>query len=497
MIKMEQIFKSFGQNDVLRGVDFEIDDGEIHALMGENGAGKSTLMKILTGVYKSDSGSVEENDEAIQFKNTKDAEQNGVSFIQQELNIWPNLTVLENLFLGKEETKFLGIVDNKKMKKQAKAIFKKLNINIDLNKEAGVLSVGMQQMLEISKALMQDSKVIIMDEPTAALTNNEIDILFEQIRKLKSEGVSFVYISHRMEEIFSISDRITVMRDGRSILTAATADTTNAKIVKAMIGRDLDNQYPDRHYTQDEEVVLSVKNLSSNEHKLNDIHFNLHKGEILGFSGLMGAGRSEIMRVLFGLDKGRMQVKMNGQQLQINNPNQSIKQGLAFITENRKEEGLVLQDSILENISLPALKSFSKSGFLTQGSMEQYAEQMVQRLNIKGEKNDACVDLSGGNQQKVVIAKWIATAPHVLILDEPTRGIDVGAKREIYQLMNELTERGMSIIMISSELPEIIGMSDRVAVVHEGNITGVLEKASLSEERIMTLATGGEVHDTV
>ncbi|MDN5907690.1 MAG: sugar ABC transporter ATP-binding protein, partial [Staphylococcus equorum] len=274
MIKMEQIYKSFGQNDVLRGVDFEIGDGEIHALMGENGAGKSTLMKILTGVYKSDSGSVEENGEAIQFKNTKDAELNGVSFIQQELNIWPNLTVLENLFLGKEETKFLGIVDNKAMKKQANAIFKKLNINIDLNKEAGALSVGMQQMLEISKALMQDSKVIIMDEPTAALTNNEIDILFEQIRKLKSEGVSFVYISHRMEEIFSISDRITVMRDGRSILTSATADTTNEKIVKAMIGRDLDNQYPDRHYTQDEEVVLSVKNLSSTEHKLNDIHFN-------------------------------------------------------------------------------------------------------------------------------------------------------------------------------------------------------------------------------
>ncbi|WP_426428723.1 sugar ABC transporter ATP-binding protein [Staphylococcus equorum] len=497
MIKMEQIYKSFGQNDVLRGVDFEIGDGEIHALMGENGAGKSTLMKILTGVYKSDSGSVEENGEAIQFKNTKDAELNGVSFIQQELNIWPNLTVLENLFLGKEETKFLGIVDNKAMKKQANAIFKKLNINIDLNKEAGALSVGMQQMLEISKALMQDSKVIIMDEPTAALTNNEIDILFEQIRKLKSEGVSFVYISHRMEEIFSISDRITVMRDGRSILTSATADTTNAKIVKAMIGRDLDNQYPDRHYTQDEEVVLSVKNLSSTEHKLNDIHFNLHKGEILGFSGLMGAGRSEIMRVLFGLDKGHMQVTLNDKQLQINNPNQSIKQGLAFITENRKEEGLVLQDSILENISLPALKSFSKSGFLTRSSMEQYAEQMIQRLNIKGKKNDACVDLSGGNQQKVVIAKWIATAPHVLILDEPTRGIDVGAKREIYQLMNELTERGMSIIMISSELPEIIGMSDRVAVVHEGNIAGVLEKASLTEERIMTLATGGEVHDTV
>src|SRR5699024_4246070 len=387
MIKMNQIYKSFGQNDVLRGVDFEIDDAEIHALMGENGAGKSTLMKILTGVYKANSGTMEENGETINYKNTKDAELNGISFIQQELNIWPNLTVLENLFLGKEETKFLGIVDNKKMKKQAKLIFEKLNIHVDLNKPAGDLSVGMQQMLEISKALMQDSKVIIMDEPTAALTNSEIEVLFEQIKRLKSEGVSFVYISHRMEEIFNISDRITVMRDRRSILTTATSETTNAKIVKAMIGRDLDNQYPDRNYVQNQEVVLSVKNLRSTEYKLDDIHFDLYKGEILGFSGLMGAGRSEIMRVLFGLDKGHIQVTLNDKKLQISNPNQSIRQGLAFITENRKEEGLVLQDSILENISLPALKSFSKSGFLTQSSMEQYAEQMIKRLNIKGKKN--------------------------------------------------------------------------------------------------------------
>lgn len=243
--------------------------------------------------------------------------------------------------------------------------------------------------------------------------------------------------------------------------------------------------------------MLSVKELSSNEHNLESVHFELHKGEILGFSGLMGAGRSETMRVLFGLDKGSMQVELNGKEIDINNPNQSIKHGLAFITENRKEEGLVLQDSILENISLPALKSFSKSGFLAQRSMEQYTQQMIKRLNIKGKQGDACIDLSGGNQQKVVLAKWIATAPRVLILDEPTRGIDVGAKREIYQLMNELTERGMSIIMISSELPEVIGMSDNVAVVHEGNIAGILDKESLSEERIMTLATGGNINESI
>lgn len=496
MITMNQIHKSFGQNDVLRGVDFEINDAEIHALMGENGAGKSTLMKILTGVYNADSGNVLENGQPIHFKNTMDAEQNGVSFIQQELNIWPNLTVLENLFLGKEETKVFGIVDNKKMKQRALAIFKKLNIDIDLNRMAGTLSVGMQQMLEISKALMEKSKIIIMDEPTAALTNNEINTLFEQIKNLKKEGVSFIYISHRMEEIFAISDRITVMRDGRSILTKETQNTTHAEIVKSMIGRDLDNQYPVRQYRQGD-VVLSVENLDSAEHHLKHIHFDLHKGEILGFSGLMGAGRSEIMRVLFGLDKGNKSVKLNNKQLQIQNPNQSISQGLAFITENRKEEGLVLQDSILENITLPALKSFSSSGFLTQHAMEQYSEQMVQRLNIKGKIGDTCGNLSGGNQQKVVLAKWIATAPHVLILDEPTRGIDVGAKREIYQLMHELTDRGMSIIMISSELPEIIGMSDRVAVVHEGSIAGTLEGSAITEERIMTLATGGKLNETV
>ncbi|MCY1039262.1 sugar ABC transporter ATP-binding protein [Staphylococcus nepalensis] len=496
MINMNQIYKSFGQNNVLSGVDFEINDAEIHALMGENGAGKSTLMKILTGVYKADSGSVLEDGEPIHFKNTMDAEQNGISFIQQELNIWPNLTVLENLFLGKEETKFLGVVDNKKMKQRALSVFKKLNIDIDLNRMAGTLSVGMQQMLEISKALMEKPKIIIMDEPTAALTNNEIATLFEQINRLKNEGVSFIYISHRMEEIFSISDRITVMRDGRSILTTKTKDATHAEVVKSMIGRDLENQYPDRHYHQ-EDIVLSVEDLSSVEYQLKPIHFDLHKGEILGFSGLMGAGRSEIMRVLFGLDKGNKTVKLNDKQIQIQNPNQSISQGLAFITENRKEEGLVLQDSILENITLPALKSFSKTGFLTKSTMAQYSDQMIARMNIKGKKEDACVNLSGGNQQKVVLAKWIATAPHVLILDEPTRGIDVGAKREIYQLMNELTDRGMSIIMISSELPEIIGMSDRVAVIHEGKITGILEGASISEEHIMTLATGGENNETV
>lgn len=496
MIEMKNIYKSFGQNDVLRGVDFDIADAEVHALMGENGAGKSTLMKILTGVYEANGGQILEDGKPLQFKNTKDAEQHGVSFIQQELNIWPNLTVLENLFLGKEPTKFLGIIDHKVMRKQALEIFNNLNIQLDLNQMAGTLSVGMQQMLEISKALMQDSKVIIMDEPTAALTTSEIEVLFTQINKLKSKGVSFIYISHRMEEIFNIADRITVMRDGRSILTSNTQEASNAKIVKAMIGRDLDNQYPERNYKQDE-LVLSVNQLSSTVYDLNDVHFELHKGEILGFSGLMGAGRSEIMRVLFGLDKGQMQVTLNGKTIHMNNPKTAIKHGLAFITENRKEEGLVLQDSIIENISLPALKSFSKGVFLTPTAMNNYTEQMIQRLNIKGGKDDICVDLSGGNQQKVVLAKWIATAPHVLILDEPTRGIDVGAKREIYQLMNELTERGMSIIMISSELPEVIGMSDRVAVVHEGNIAGVLNKKDLTEERIMTLATGGNINETI
>ncbi|MCD8909022.1 sugar ABC transporter ATP-binding protein [Staphylococcus gallinarum] len=496
MIGMNQIYKSFGQNDVLMGVDLEIREAEVHALMGENGAGKSTLMKILTGVYKADKGTIYDNGHEVQYKNTKDAEENGIAFIQQELNIWPNLTVLENLFLGKEKVKRFGLIDNKTMRKEALALFEKLNLKIELNELASNLSVGMQQMLEISKALMQDAKIIIMDEPTAALTNSEITVLFEQINKLKSEGVSFVYISHRMEEIFELSDRITVMRDGRSILTTQTEQTTQQQIIKAMIGRDLDHQYPHRNFTASE-TILTVQNLNSKAHGIENVNFELNKGEILGFSGLMGAGRSEIMRVLFGLDVGQMHVELAGQPLHINNPNQAIKQGLAFITENRKEEGLVLQDTIVENMTLPALKSFSKTNLLVQSSMDQYTDQMIQRLNIKGRKENSCIDLSGGNQQKVVLAKWIATAPRVLILDEPTRGIDVGAKREIYQLMNELTERGMSIIMISSELPEVIGMSDRVAVVHEGHIAGILNKDELSEEHIMTLATGGNLDATI
>ncbi|NJH96981.1 sugar ABC transporter ATP-binding protein, partial [Staphylococcus agnetis] len=337
---------------------------------------------------------------------------------------------------------------------------------------------------------------IVMDEPTATLTDKEISQLFNMIRRLKAQGVAFVYISHRMAEIFEIADDITVMRDGKTVFFKPVEETAYNDIVKAMVGRDLEDQYPKRHY-HPEAIILDVKGLSNEKHQIQDIAFHLRKGEILGVSGLMGAGRTEMMRSLFGVDKGSRHVEIAGKSVEIHSPEDAMKHGLALITENRKDEGLILDFSIRDNMVLPSLKSFSKYGFVKEKEANQFVNSMRERLNIKTPHQRPASTLSGGNQQKVVLAKWIGTAPRIIIFDEPTRGIDVGAKREIYQLMNELTERGVSIIMISSELPEIIGMSDRVMVVHEGHIQGDLTGERITEENIMTLATGGKLDETV
>lgn len=493
MIEMKNIHKAFGENQVLRGVDFKLNNQTVHALMGENGAGKSTLMNILTGIHTKDQGEIFVDGNAVQYKSPKASEADGIQFIHQELNIWPEMTVLENLFVGKEIRNKFGMLNEKQMKQEALKVFKRLDFQLPLHKPAGLCSIGEQQMIEISKSLMTDAKVIIMDEPTAALTDKEIDRLFVMINQLKSEGVSFVYISHRMDEIFKISDEITVMRDGTSVMSKKTSDTNYNELVQAMVGRSLDQQFPDRA-TSPEEVILEVKGLSNEIFGMEGIDFNLRKGEILGFSGLMGAGRTEIMRSLFGLDKGQKEVKLNGQTIHINGPTAAINHGFAFITENRKDEGLVLDASIKDNMSLANLKSFSKSGVVLEKPLDEFVRRMQERLSIKSDKNLSVSSLSGGNQQKVVLAKWVGNGPKILILDEPTRGIDVGAKREIYQLMNELTNRGISIIMVSSEMPEIIGLSDRVYVLHEGKITGELQKEAITQENIMILATGGELN---
>ena len=479
------------KNKVLEGVQFSLEAGEVHALMGENGAGKSTLMNILTGLHKHDQGTIEINGKETSFKDSKEAEEAGMAFIRQELNIWPEMTVLENLFIGKEMVNAFGVLRKKQMKARANEIFKTLNISLPFDKEAGLCSVGEQQMIEIAKALMTDAEVIIMDEPTAALTDREIEKLFEVMKGLTKKGVSLVYISHRMEEIFAICDRITVMRDGKTVDTKRIKDTNFDEVVQKMVGRELEDRFPHREAHLGE-VVLDVKGLTK-KGLFEDIHFAVRKGEIVGVAGLMGAGRTEIMRALFGVDQiDSGEITVEGKKVSIRKPTDAVRYGLAFITENRKEEGLILDFSVRENIGLPNLKSFAPSGLVKTEDEKKFAEMMIKRLHVKTSSTETIIgNLSGGNQQKVVIAKWIGTSPKVLIMDEPTRGIDVGAKREIYELMNELTERGIAIIMVSSELPEIVGMSDRILVVHEGKIAGELKKQEATQEKIMALATGG------
>ncbi|MGE6630294.1 sugar ABC transporter ATP-binding protein [Bacillus sp. NPDC077027] len=491
-IEMRNIHKAFGNNNVLSGVSFDLVTGEVHALMGENGAGKSTLMNLLTGLHKVDQGSMKIDGKETAFKDPKEAEENGIAFIHQEMNIWPNMTVLENLFIGKEIYSKFGILDTKKMNSLAKEQLDRLSVNLSLDQEAGTCSVGQKQMIEIAKALMTDAKVIIMDEPTAALTDREIEKLFHVIESLKKQGVSIVYISHRMEEIFTICDRITIMRDGKTVDTKAIPETNFNEVVKKMVGRELTDRYPERTPSYGE-VVLEIKN-ATKKGVFHDIQFSVRAGEIVGVAGLMGAGRTEIMRALFGLDTlDNGEIWVHGKKASIKKPNDAVKLGIGFITEDRKDEGLILDASIRENIGLPNLESFSPKGMIDKNTEQKFVDLLIKRLTIKTASSETSArNLSGGNQQKVVIAKWIGIGPKVLILDEPTRGVDVGAKREIYNLMNELTDRGVAIVMVSSELPEILGMSDRVLVIHEGAIGGEIDGKEATQERIMTLATGGK-----
>lgn len=491
-ITMSGIAKAFGTNQVLRDVDICLKAGRVHALMGENGAGKSTLMNILVGIHKADAGTIAIDGRETTFHSAREAELNGVAFIHQELNIWPNLTLLENLYLMRPKKTRFGIIDKQAMLKEATQMCEDMHIELPLQKEAGECSVGQQQMTEILRILMLDAKVVIMDEPTAALTERETETLFTMMKKLKERGVAIVYISHRMEEVFSECDDITVMRDGHSIITCPIGDISVDEVVKAMVGRSIDEFYPERT-TIPGDTVLSVENLSPIGH-FEPISFNLRKGEILGVSGLMGAGRTEIMRAIFGVDAHNgSTITLHGKELHLKKPEDAIKAGIAFITEDRKAEGLILDFSIASNITLPNLGHLCPSNIMHREKMLSFSQDLSDRLGVKTQSVHLPVSsLSGGNQQKVVIAKWIGLSPSIIIMDEPTRGIDIGAKRDIYDLMNELTNQGVSIIMVSSELPEILGMSDRVMVIHEGSVAGILNRADATAESIMTLATGGQ-----
>ena len=492
-IEMRGINKSFGSNQVLKDAGFLLKDGEVHALMGENGAGKSTLMKILTGVYTKDAGTILVDGVEVNYKNPQEAEKAGIVFIYQEINSLFDLTVEENLFMGKEITKGFGICDKKAMRAKAQEVMDRLGVSIPIDAVMGDLSVGQQQMVEICKALMVDAKVLIMDEPTAALTQSETEVLFEVMKGLVEKGVSIVYISHRMEEIFELCDRITILRDGSYIGTEYIKDITMDDVVKMMIGREIGERFPQRDVTLGEEVIR-VENLSHPRY-FKDVNFSVRAGEVLGVSGLMGAGRTEVMHAIFGnMPEATGKIFIDGKEVSIKNPREAIAAGIGFITEDRKTEGLLLEKPISDNIEVANLKKVSIRNILNPKKQVELVKKGIEEFRIKcfGPQHE-CHNLSGGNQQKVVLAKWIYTEPKILILDEPTRGVDIGAKKEIYSVINDLAAKGVAVILVSSELPEVLGMSDRIMVVHEGHVTGIIDAATADQEKVMTLATGGSL----
>jgi len=491
LLQMKNISKKFPGVYALKNAHFELNEGEVHALLGENGAGKSTLMKILGGIYSVDEGEIYIQGKKADIKSVKDAQAYGISIIHQELVLVPYMTVAENIYLGREVTGKTGFIDKAAMIEKAQKLLDSFEVKIKADSLISRLTVAQQQMVEIIKAISFNAKIIVMDEPTSSLTEKEVKFLFDTIKNLKSHGVGIVYISHRMNELFEISDRVTVMRDGEYIGTKITKDTSNDELIAMMVGRELTSYYT-RDYNEPGDIILEVKNLNRKS-VLKNINFSVRKGEIVGFAGLMGAGRSEVMRAIFGLDPiDSGEILIDGQKVNIKEPNDAMKNGIALVPENRKEEGLFLIQSVKFNITLKILDKFIKFIKVNKKVENDITNKYIDELSIKTPTSNQLIgNLSGGNQQKVVIAKWLATEPKILILDEPTRGVDVAAKAEIYSIMNKLASAGVSIIMISSELPEIINMSDRVLVMCNGTITGSLNRNEFTQEKIMYYATGG------
>lgn len=493
VLQMEGIDKSFGNVKVLNDVSFELRKGTLHALMGENGAGKSTLMKILNGIYKKDTGRILLKGKEVTISNPKMAQDLGIAMIHQELTSLPDLSVAANIFLGREYLKGPGriFVDKKEMCRQAGIALAEIKAPIDPKANIRFLSVAQAQLVEIAKAISCEADIIVMDEPTSAITSSEVENLFETIKTLKEQGKAIIYISHKMDEIFRIADEITVLRDGQKIDTRPASELNQDMLVSMMVGRELNQQFY-KSQVSIGETVLQV-NKFVKEGKFKDISFELKKGEILGIAGLMGAGRTEVAEAIFGIhppDSG--DIHLNGKKYLFKAPKEAIQQGLAFVTEDRKLTGLNLVADIKENITIANLKKYCRAGqFIKKGKEKKVAEEYIKKLSIK---TPSCTkltgQLSGGNQQKVVLARWLSCNPQIMILDEPTRGIDVAAKSEIYRLMSEYVAEGNSIIMISSELPEILGMCDRVLVMHEGEITGTFLRDEVTQEGIMACAAG-------
>lgn len=490
LLEMNDVSKRFLGVHALKGVHFDLRCGEVHALVGENGAGKSTLMKVLTGIHQPDSGELFFEGKPYAVKNIGEAQNLGISMIHQELNMMNDLTVAQNVFIGRELKKGPWL-DDAGMVRETQKIFDRIGIKIDPKTKLGRLTVGKQQMVEIAKAVSRDCKLLILDEPTAALTQTEIEDLFRIMGDLKAKGIGMVYISHRMDEISRISDRITVMRDGEYVGTVDTVSVTKDDIINMMIGRVV-YEDPKTHseVPEDAETVLEVRNLSSGN-LFKDVSFKLRKGEILGFSGLMGAGRTEVARAIFGADpRDGGEIFVNGKRVNIKTPEDAVKLGIGYLSEDRKRYGLLLDKSVAENTALASIDKYTKGGIINDRQIKAEAREENAKLRTKTPSMEQLLkNLSGGNQQKVIIARWLIKNSDILIFDEPTRGIDVGAKSEIYTLMNQLAKQGKSIIMISSELVEILRMSDRILVMCEGRKTGELDISEANQENIMQLAT--------
>ena len=496
ILQAKSISKSFGGIKALDCVDLEVYKGQVNAIVGENGAGKSTLMKVLTGVYQDYEGQIILDGHTVTFASPKEAQNNGIAIIHQELNLIPYLSIAENVFLGREFVNRLGLIDTRRMHDETTKLLERLDLNINPRIQVSRLRIGQQQIVEIAHALSLDTRIVIMDEPTSAISEHEIKVLFDLIRSLKAQGVAIVYITHKLDELFQIADSVTVLRDGKLVGSSSIEDVTHDDIVRMMVGRDIKEFFVKTDVVKSDEV-LSVRDLClahprrRGDYVVDHIRFTVKAGEVLGLFGLMGAGRTELLETIFGLHPKRASgdIFLNGRKIEVNSPIDAIRWGMGFITEDRKYEGLVLNMSVAASISLASLQKTERFGFLSTALETQLAQGYVERLRIKTPSVKQIVEnLSGGNQQKVVIAKWLATHPRILLLDEPTRGIDVNAKNEIYRLISELTQAGLAIVMASSELPEIMAIADRIVVLSEGRQTAEFALSQATEELIMKAA---------
>ncbi len=488
-LELEGVSKSFGSVAALVSASLRVEHGSIHALIGENGAGKSTVVKIIAGLYQRDGGTFRYRGEEVNFTNTAQSKDSGIAVIYQEPTLFPDISVTENIFMGRQPTKSLGRVNRTLMRAMVVDLFSQLGVKLDPDRPTRGLSIADQQIVEIAKAISLDARVLIMDEPTAALSGVEVDRLFKVARSLRDEGRAILFISHRFDEVFELCDTVTVMRDGEYIATSAIADTTVAQLVRQMVGRDISTLYP-KEVAEIGDDVLVVSKLNE-PGRFHDVSFTVRAGEIVALAGLVGAGRSEIAQAIFGVDSYESgSVTVNGTQLRKHDPVAAMRLGLALVPEDRRKQGVILESSVARNITLAIRQSLRKYGLLRAQTENAAASEWASRLEVKTSALDATAGtLSGGNQQKVVLAKWLATNPSVLIVDEPTRGIDVGTKSEVHRALSRLAGNGLAVLMISSELPEVLGMADRVLVVHEGRITAELDRAEATAETVMYAAT--------